>query len=203
MELSSITPEPRALRALSHPVRLRLLGLLRTDGPSTASALATRLGLNSGATSYHLRQLAQHGFVADDEGRGNGRERWWRAVHQTTRTSDDDVVDQADRDAFDAYLQAVAMVYTERLQRAVEERPLLPVAWRGTTDLSDWHVRLTPARARQLVDAIHEVIDGWPEDAEDPDDPDDPDGATEEFVVCVQGFPQPGRVAAVQDEAPQ
>jgi len=198
MELSSITPEPRALRALAHPVRLRLLGLLRTDGPSTASALAGRLGLNSGATSYHLRQLAQHGFVADDEGRGNGRERWWRAVHQATRTSDEGVADPADRDAYDAYLQAVAVVYTERLQRAVEERPLLPDDWRGTTDLSDWHVRLTPARARQLVEAIHEVIEGWPED------PDDADGATEEFVVCVQGFPQPGRVAAVEeDEAPR
>lgn len=197
MDLSSITPEPRALRALSHPVRLRLLGLLRTDGPSTASALATRLGLNSGATSYHLRQLAQHGFVADDESRGNGRERWWRAVHQATRISDDDVVDQADRDAYDAYLQSVAVVYTERLQRAVEERPLLPDSWRGTTDLSDWAVRVTPARARELVEAIHALIEEWDED------PDEPAGSTEEFVLCLQAFPQPGRVAAVGDEAPE
>jgi len=197
MELSSITPEPRSLRALSHPVRLRLLGLLRTDGPSTASALATRLGLNSGATSYHLRQLAQHGFVADDEGRGNGRDRWWRAVHQATRTSDDDVVDQADRDAHDAYLQTVAVVCTERLQRAVEERSLLPDDWRSTTDLSDWKVRVSPARARQLVEAIHEVVETWQED------PDDPEGSTEEFVVCVQAFPQPGRVAAVGDGTPR
>ena len=39
MELSSITPDPTALRALSHPIRLRILGLLRVDGPSTRLSL--------------------------------------------------------------------------------------------------------------------------------------------------------------------
>ena len=76
MELTRITPTPLQLRALSHPVRLRMLGLLRAEGPATATGLATRLGLNSGATSYHLRQLATHGFVEDDDSRGDGRERW-------------------------------------------------------------------------------------------------------------------------------
>ena len=54
-----------SLRGLAHPVRLRMLGLLRTEGPATATRLAARLGLNSGATSYHLRQLATHGFVVE------------------------------------------------------------------------------------------------------------------------------------------
>ena len=44
-----------------------MLGILRTEGATTATALAQRLGLNTGATSYHLRQLAQHGFIVDDE----------------------------------------------------------------------------------------------------------------------------------------
>ncbi|MDP2774304.1 MAG: helix-turn-helix domain-containing protein [Nocardioides sp.] len=83
MDVTSITPSPQALKALTHPVRLRMLGLLRTEGPATATRLATRLGLNSGATSYHLRQLARHGFVVDDEERGNARERWWRAARST------------------------------------------------------------------------------------------------------------------------
>ena len=60
VDLTTITPDVAALRALGHPVRLRILGLLRADGPATATALAQRLGLNSGATSYHLRQLAAH-----------------------------------------------------------------------------------------------------------------------------------------------
>ena len=87
MDLSSITPTPAALRALSHPVRLRMLALLRTEGPATATTLAARLGLNTGATSYHLRQLAEHGFVVDDPERGDGRDRWWQAAHRATVTN--------------------------------------------------------------------------------------------------------------------
>ena len=68
MDLTSITPSPSGLQALSHPVRLRMLGLLRTEGPATATTLAPQLGLNTGATSYHLRQLAQHGFVRGRRG---------------------------------------------------------------------------------------------------------------------------------------
>src|ERR671910_2485991 len=86
MDMSTVKPGPEGLRALSHPVRLRMLGLLRIEGPATATTLATRLGLNTGATSYHLRHLAQHGFIVDDSERGNARDRWWRAVHQSTTT---------------------------------------------------------------------------------------------------------------------
>ena len=122
MDNSSITPTPQQLRALTHPVRLRMLGILRTEGPTTATALAQRLGLNTGATSYHLRQLAQHGFIVDDETRGNGRDRWWQAAHASTRTSLEEYPDQADKEALDAYLQTVVVVYTQMLQQAVEER---------------------------------------------------------------------------------
>ena len=122
MDNSSITPTPQQLRALTHPVRLRMLGILRTEGATTATALAQRLGLNTGATSYHLRQLAQHGFIVDDETRGNGRERWWQAAHASTRTGLEEYPDPADKEALDAYLQTVVVIYTQMLQQAVEER---------------------------------------------------------------------------------
>jgi DNA-binding transcriptional ArsR family regulator len=67
-----------AMRALSHPLRLELLDRLRTEGPATASLLAQRIGESSGATSYHLRQLARYGFVEEDVRDAKGRERWWR-----------------------------------------------------------------------------------------------------------------------------
>src|SRR5690606_19778936 len=57
-QISRIKPDAMALRALAHPQRMRMLAMLRIDGPATATALAERMGLNSGATSYHLRQLA-------------------------------------------------------------------------------------------------------------------------------------------------
>jgi DNA-binding transcriptional ArsR family regulator len=58
-------------------LRVRLLDLLRFEGPSTATLLAQRVGESSGATSYHLRQLARHGFI-EEEQRDGRRERWWR-----------------------------------------------------------------------------------------------------------------------------
>ena len=71
------TDNVRAVRALAHPLRLRLLDELRFGGPATATLLARRVGESTGATSYHLRQLHRHGYVEDAEPRG-GRERWWR-----------------------------------------------------------------------------------------------------------------------------
>jgi DNA-binding transcriptional ArsR family regulator len=67
-----------ALRALAHPLRVEIMNELSDFGPATASMLAERLGESSGSTSYHLRQLAKHDIVVEDEERGSGRERWWR-----------------------------------------------------------------------------------------------------------------------------
>jgi DNA-binding transcriptional ArsR family regulator len=77
--------DPAALRALGHPLRQRILRQLRRTGPATSTSLARVLGENTGATSYHLRQLAEHGFVEDVPERGRGRERWWRARSEDLR----------------------------------------------------------------------------------------------------------------------
>jgi DNA-binding transcriptional ArsR family regulator len=185
----STTPSPTALRALAHPVRLRMLGLLRTEGPATASGLAQRLDLNSGATSYHLRQLAEHGFVVDEPGRGNGRERWWRAAHRSTVVPNDDGGDEATRDAQNAFLQAAAVTYNRQIQQAVEDQSTLDDPWRRASDFSDWSLRLTPQEARSLVQELHEVMGRYrwwrPEDQDAPED-------AGLFRVLLQAFPRPG-----------
>jgi predicted ArsR family transcriptional regulator len=186
VELTSITPTPQMLRALAHPTRLKMLGMLRIDGPATATTLATRLGINTGQTSYHLRQLAQHGFVVDDEERGNGRERWWKAAHQSTMTGDQPTRPE-DQEALDAYMQTIAVIYTQQLQAAVEEMPLLPLRWREASTLSDYHVRVTAEHAEELTRKMHEVFMGMREDEDD-----DPDAV--DFVFQFQAFPRPGHV---------
>jgi DNA-binding transcriptional ArsR family regulator len=193
MELTSITPGPAGLRALAHPVRLRILGILRNEGPATASGLAARLGLNSGATSYHLRQLAQHGFITDDSERGTGRDRWWKAAHQSTRMDSRTLATEEEQDTFDAYLQSVAIVSTERLQRAMEGRRMLPRAWQDASTISNWAPRLTPARAKELIDALSAVMEEWEED------PEDTEGA-ESFTVSLQAFVLPGTVTIAPEE---
>ena len=186
MDTSSVTPSPQQLKALTHPTRLRMLGMLRLDGPATATTLAARLGLNTGATSYHLRQLAQHGFVVDDESQGNGRDRWWKAAHRSTSTEAGGIEDPEVRETTEAYLQSVAVVMTELLQRAIEELPLVPKEWGDASTFSDWVIKLTPRRAHALVDALVATLeDTEPEEGEDD---------AEHFVVQLSAYPYPGRV---------
>jgi DNA-binding transcriptional ArsR family regulator len=193
---TTVTPSPTALRALAHPVRLRMLGLLRVEGPATASRLAQRLGLNSGATSYHLRQLAEHGFVLDDPGRGTGRERWWRAAHRTTHVPDDYGGDPDAGDAHQAFSQAVAVTYAAQIQEAVEEQSTLPDEWRSLGSASDWSLRLTPDEARRLHDELHAVVDRYrlwhPEDTDAP-----PTAA--HYRVLLNLFPRPGAASGSAD----
>jgi predicted ArsR family transcriptional regulator len=168
-----------------------MLGLLRSEGSATATSLAVQLGLNSGATSYHLRQLAKHGFIEDDVDGvhdGSRRERWWRAAHRSTEFGGaGGGQDDAARDAVGAFLQAVAVVQAEQVQHAVEERDLLPARWRDVSTLADWEVRLTPDRARALLAALERLVDETEEDSADTDD-------SSPVVVQVAMFPRPGTV---------
>lgn len=190
MDVTSITPSPDALKALTHPLRLRMLGTLRIDGPATATTLATKLGLNTGATSYHLRQLERHGFVVEDTERGNARDRWWKAAHQATMTDTARPHDAAAAETLEAYLQSVAVVMTQTLQRSVEELGLLTPEWSDATTYSDWVIRLTPQRARALVERLAEILH------EEPEMDDDEDAV--QYVVQLNGFPYPGRVGGAE-----
>jgi len=188
MAISSITPTAAGLRALSHPTRLKMLMLLRLEGPATATGLAQELKLNTGATSYHLRQLAEHGFIEEDAERGDARDRWWRAAHQSTRAGLR-FGDPDDAESAESYLQSVAMMYTEALMQAVAERRYLPLPWQEATTTSDWHLRLTPQRAEQLTDALAALIESWSEQ----EDAEGTEGAAD-FVVNLNAFPRPGTV---------
>ena len=86
----------RQVRVMAHPLRLRLVGALRVKGPATATRLAELLGTNTGATSYHLRQLAEVGLVVEDPDLGTGRQRYWRAAHDVTSWEPSDFDDDPD-----------------------------------------------------------------------------------------------------------
>jgi len=184
---TSITPSAAGLRTLSHPTRLKMLQLLRLEGPATATQLARQLKLNTGATSYHLRQLAEHGFIVEDHERGDARDRWWKAAHQSTRADLEARTGEEDAESSEAYLRTVALSYTEALMQHADERRYLPAPWREAGTTSDWHLRLTPERAEELVEALVEVIEGWTEDGADVP-------ATGDFVINLNAFPRPGTV---------
>ena len=150
------------LRGIAHPLRVRLLNLLREDGPSTATRLAERTGQSSGATSYHLRQLAQYGFAEEDPTREGGRERWWRATTQTTSLKAETY-----REApveTEAYLRAVATEYADRVDRWLNQVDLLGDRWDEGATLSNWRFKLTPDEAEQLLAELTAVIDRYRKD---------------------------------------
>ncbi|MEU9096330.1 winged helix-turn-helix domain-containing protein [Streptomyces sp. NPDC048361] len=155
--------DARSLRGLAHPLRMRILKSLRHDGSATASQLAERLGESSGATSYHLRQLAAHGFVEDDPGRGKGRERWWKPVHTGTtfaeglHTSTDPEV----RGAADLFLHEVATIHTQELSTWLGTKQDWPQEWAASGDLSDFTLTLTPAQLHELSEKLHAVIEPY------------------------------------------
>lgn len=153
----SIHLDSRNLAGIAHPTRVRILAILRTEGPTTATALAHQLGLNSGATSYHLRQLAEHGFIEDDPERGNKRERWWRATSENTVRPPDELITE-ENGLGAAYMQSVARVQADNLLKAADARPLLPPEWRAVQDSSDYLLRLTPEAAAELRAEIHGVL---------------------------------------------
>ncbi|WP_282695589.1 helix-turn-helix domain-containing protein [Streptomyces sp. CC208A] len=165
--------DPRSLRGLAHPLRIQLLRTLRHQGPATASRLAERLGESSGATSYHLRQLAAHGFVEDDPALGKGRERWWKAVQQGI-SWDESLYHDPDpevRGAADLLLHEVATNHTQELSTWIATRDDWPDGWAGASDMSDFTLRLPPGALRELTARMHALIDEYRDapEAEAPD----------------------------------
>jgi DNA-binding transcriptional ArsR family regulator len=182
--------DARTLRGLAHPLRVRLLGMLRTDGPATATQLAERLGQSSAATSYHLRQLALYGFITDDPGRGGPRERWWKAAHRTT-TMDlgETLSDPGAQEAGEVYLRSVAQAYAARVMDHLDEIATLPPAWRGAGTLSDILLRLTPQEADDVATRMWAIVEEYRR--ADDDDAAVPEGARR-VNVQLQVFPHPG-----------
>jgi DNA-binding transcriptional ArsR family regulator len=177
--------DPQSLKALAHPLRVRLLGLLREDGPSTATKLAERLGQSSGATSYHLRQLAIHGFVVEDEDQSSGgRERWWRSAHVRTILSKEQVRNTPVE--AEGFLRAVAADAYRHIESFVAELPTLPSEWDDASMVSDVLLRLTCEEATALRRDLLDLVERYREDVPGAEPPPD----AERIILQIQLMPQ-------------
>ncbi|MGC4848582.1 ArsR/SmtB family transcription factor [Micromonospora sp. DT15] len=151
--------DARQVRVLAHPLRMRLLGSLRIDGPATATALAEKLGTNTGATSYHLRQLAEVGLVAEDPDRGAGRQRWWQAAHDMSHFEPTDFDDDPDARAAVQWIQADQVrLMGELAERWMAVEHTQSSAWRDAAGMGDMVLPLDPARLRALNDDLLAVL---------------------------------------------
>ncbi|MEV0154528.1 helix-turn-helix domain-containing protein [Micromonospora sp. NPDC050686] len=150
----------RQVRVLAHPLRMRLVGALRVNGPATATRLAELLDTNTGATSYHLRQLAEVGLVVEDPERGSGRQRYWRAGHDFTQWDTSDYDADPDARAAIEWVEGHQVRYlTEVAERWFAARHEWSAAWRDALGMGDTFLTLTPQRLQALKADLDRVLE--------------------------------------------
>ncbi len=154
--------DSRQIRVLAHPLRARLLSQLRLTGAATATGLAEVLGTNTGATSYHLRQLADVGLVTEDTGTGRGRERWWRPAHDVTSWERDWFAGDPDALAAADWLTSnYARQLAERVEDWNRRAPDEPAEWRAAVTFNDYILQLDAAQVAALTGELDDVIRRW------------------------------------------
>lgn len=155
--------DPSALRAMAHPLRQRIIGALRTDGPQTIGALSERLEAAPGSVSYHMGTLARHGFVEEaPELARDGRERWWRATAELTSFRPAELVqDPAQRAAAEQMRRSFVQLYAAEQLEYLAREPELEAEWVAAATMGDDIAWLTPAELRELSDELEALAARW------------------------------------------
>lgn len=155
------TLDAGALKALAHPLRVKIFDLLASRGPQTASSLAALVGETSGSTSYHLRALAAHDLIREVEGRGTGRERWWeRPRGRIDVPGPEDMTSPANRAAAQIVTSEFFRLRHETLM-AYLNRPAseVPEGWGDVGITLTTHLDVTPEQALALRAELEGVIE--------------------------------------------
>src|SRR5215213_5658138 len=136
--------KPEQLKALGHPLRLRVLEALGAgDGEQlTNRELANRLGVDPGHLHFHVRMLLRAGLIELAEG-GHGREKPYRAVARTVR-----VAPELLSSGFTSDLRAAML---EEVQRGWAEHGAA-----GTFRSAQIRARILPERALELITELAE-----------------------------------------------
>lgn len=164
---------------------MRLLDVLKIDGPNTSAGLARHLGENTGTVSWHLRHLAEHGFIEEETGRGTRRERWWRAIQVSNELNTADFRnDPQSRDALTLYKREVLRQNFDRIARYFDED--WDDAWRATGTVSAWHeLRLSAPQLGAMNAELAAVVERYAQESVVHPQPD-----ALPVVVQLQSFPR-------------
>jgi predicted ArsR family transcriptional regulator len=155
-----------ALAVLAHPLRSRLLDELRLSGPATATTLAAVLHTNSGATSYHLRKLAEVELVVDSDsgGKGAGRRRLWVASTESRPRDEGPSGDTGDPDAQAAVAwlaRDYLHLFSDRAEQWLDNQDRWPAEWREQVGLSDHLVQVTAGQLSALRADLAGVLERY------------------------------------------
>lgn len=152
--------DPKAMRALAHPVRLAILAHLQRHGPATATQLSPEVGASPSVTSWHLRHLASFGLVRDSDVGEDRRERWWKATAKGFRfEAPDDAGDVSGVAAYRALVGQMFVRYHDLPRRwFLEDEERLPARWRRLSGLSNTRVTISARELAALEEAIEALL---------------------------------------------
>ena len=151
--------DPRALRALAHPIRMSLVGMLRVHGPLTATKAAELLGESSASCSFHLRQLAKYGLV-EEAGGGKGRERPWRPTAMFTHWPE--IAEDPEVAAAAGLLTSVVTEnYFDQTMRWIDARSGEPEEWQRAAHFGDSCLYVTAAELAELGEEVRALVDRY------------------------------------------
>ena len=155
--------DPRAMRALAHPLRVQLLGELRVSGPQSVGMLADLFDEAPGSISYHVGVLARSGFVVEaPEKARDARERWWRAAQSHTRYEPSQLnADPATRVASAAMRHTFLQAQSAELAEYIDLEPTLDPAWVAAATSGDTVAFLTPDDLREMSDELEALARRW------------------------------------------
>jgi predicted ArsR family transcriptional regulator len=148
--------DPRAMRAVAHPVRIALLEVLGTEGPLTATQAGEHIGESPTTCSFHLRQLAKYGFIEEVEG-VPGRRRPWRLIH-TGLTFSDVSDDPETRLAATALSRVLHAFYLDRLKEGLALRRDTPTEWQKATGASEFLLYVTVEELQALDEQVEALV---------------------------------------------
>jgi DNA-binding transcriptional ArsR family regulator len=158
-ELREVT-DARTLRALAHPVRIKLVEELTLGGAMTATEVGERIGESPTTCSFHLRQLARYGFV-EEAGGGRGRARPWRIRHIGMTVPGPGKLDAAAGLAAETASRLFRERWLARHQAWQETKAAYPTEWRDAADSSEFLLYLTAGELRQLNDELTRLLTPW------------------------------------------
>jgi hypothetical protein len=147
--------DARRLRALTHPVRIALIGKLVLHGPLTAAEASELIDEPPSTCSFHFRQLAKYGVV-EEAGGGKGRAKPWRMT--TTGFSVTAREDPASQLAEDALIRMVRERQFERYRTWLQTRASYPPRWRDAGDDSEYVFHLTVEELEQLSSDLTAIL---------------------------------------------
>lgn len=149
--------DPRMLRAMAHPLRLKMMNDLVIHGPATATELADRLDESPANCSWHLRQLAKFGFIEEaTDLPSTGRNRPWRWVPVGNRWGDPAGSPELARAGSELMTTLLGLELAERNTWDARESEE-PSEWRNaafTTQTITW---LTAEELTEVHEKIREV----------------------------------------------